>query len=95
MVGDAVKQAKAEFDEVNAHSFQYQELKREADADKNLYEELVRKIKEASINAGFQNSSIRIAIERGRHWLPFSPTRHSMFCSRFCSRHSWESAPRS
>jgi len=33
----------------------------EADADKTLYEELVRKIKEAGINAGFQNSAIRIA----------------------------------
>jgi capsular exopolysaccharide synthesis family protein len=36
-------------------------VKREADADRGLYEELVRKIKEAGINAGFQNSSIRIA----------------------------------
>ena len=61
MVKDAVGAAKAEFDRMNARSFDYQALKREADADKNLYEELVRKIKEAGINAGFQNSSIRIA----------------------------------
>jgi len=61
MVEKAVQEAKAEFDQVNARSFEYQDLKREAEADKNLYEELVRKIKEASINAGFQNSSIRIA----------------------------------
>ncbi len=52
---------KAEFDRVNSRSFEYQALKREADADKSLYEELVRKIKEAGINAGFQNSTIRIA----------------------------------
>jgi polysaccharide biosynthesis transport protein len=57
----AVADAKADFDHVNARSFEYQALKREADADKNLYEELVRKIKEAGINAGFQNSAIRIA----------------------------------
>jgi succinoglycan biosynthesis transport protein ExoP len=61
MVGEAVAAAKAEFDRVNARSFEYQALKREAEADKNLYEELVRKIKEAGINAGFQNSAIRIA----------------------------------
>jgi len=61
MVGDAVKVAKAEFDRMNARSFEYQAVKREADADKTLYEELVRKIREAGINAGFQNGSIRIA----------------------------------
>jgi len=61
MVGDAVRVAKAEFDRMNARSFDYQAVKREADADKNLYEELVRKIREAGINAGFQNGSIRIA----------------------------------
>jgi len=61
MLQKAVAETKAEFDRLNARSFEYQSLKREADADKSLYEELVRKIKEAGINAGFQNSSIRIA----------------------------------
>jgi polysaccharide biosynthesis transport protein len=61
MLQKAVAGTKAEFDRLNAHSFDYQALKREAEADKTLYEELVRKIKEAGINAGFQNSSIRIA----------------------------------
>jgi len=61
MVRDAVTAAKAEFDRMNARSFEYQAVKREADADKNLYEQLVRKIREAGINAGFQNGSIRIA----------------------------------
>ena len=37
-------------------SFEYQTLKREAEGDKKLYEELIRKIKEAGINASFQNS---------------------------------------
>ncbi len=61
MLRKAVAETKAEFDHVNARSFEYQALKREAEADKSLYEELVRKIKEASINSGFQNSAIRIA----------------------------------
>jgi len=61
MSKQAVADAKAEFDGMNARSFEYQAVKREADADKKLYEELVRKIKEAGINAGFQNSAIRIA----------------------------------
>ena len=62
---NAVKDTKAEFDRLNARSFEYQTLKREADGDKKLYEELVRKIKEAGINASFQNSSIRVADPRG------------------------------
>jgi len=61
MLRQAVAETKADFDRLNARSFEYQSLKREADADKSLYEELVRKIKEAGINAGFQNSAIRIA----------------------------------
>jgi capsular exopolysaccharide synthesis family protein len=61
MLQTAVSETKAEFDRINSRSFEYQARKREADADKTLYEELVRKIKEAGINAGFQNSSIRIA----------------------------------
>src|ERR1035441_6615746 len=61
MLHKAVADTKAEFDSLNAHSFEYQSLKREAEADKTLYEELVRKIKEAGINAGFQNSAISIA----------------------------------
>lgn len=61
MLRKAVAETKAEFDSLNARSFEYQSLKREAEADKSLYEELVRKIREASINSGFQNSAIRIA----------------------------------
>jgi capsular exopolysaccharide synthesis family protein len=57
----AVAATKAEWDSINANSFQYQQLKREADADKALYDELIRKIREANINAGFQNNNIRIA----------------------------------
>ncbi|MCS7026094.1 MAG: polysaccharide biosynthesis tyrosine autokinase [Bryobacteraceae bacterium] len=61
MIQKALQETKAEFDRLNARSFEYQALKREAEADKKLYEELVRKIKEAGINASFQNSAIRIA----------------------------------
>jgi capsular exopolysaccharide synthesis family protein len=61
MLERQVKEAKGELDRLNARSFEYQNLRREAEADKKLYEELVRKIREAGINSSFQNSSIRIA----------------------------------
>ena len=61
MLQAAVNETKAEWDRNNARSFEYQQLKQEADTDKALYEELIKKIKEADINAGFQNNNIRIA----------------------------------
>jgi polysaccharide biosynthesis transport protein len=73
MTGEAAAQAKTEFDRVNARSFEYQAAKREAEADKTLYAELVRKIKEAGINAGFQNSAIRIADAARPALHPVSP----------------------
>ncbi|MES1261526.1 MAG: GNVR domain-containing protein, partial [Acidobacteriota bacterium] len=58
---EAVLETKREFDQLNSKSVLYKALKRDADADKALYDELTRKIKEAGINAGFQGSSIRLA----------------------------------
>lgn len=61
MLQKAVTDTKAEWDSLNSRSFEYQQLKREADADKTLYDELVKKIREADINVGFQNNNISIA----------------------------------
>ncbi len=57
----AVDAAKAELDGLNGKAFEYTNKKRDADADRKLYDELNRKIQEAGINAGFQDSSIRLA----------------------------------
>ena len=59
----AVNENKSQFDKLNAKSLQYKNLKRDADADKALYDELNKRIKEAGINAGFQSNGIRIADE--------------------------------
>ncbi len=61
MLQKAVAETKAEFDQLNSRSFDYQRLKRDADADKALYSDLEKRIKEATINSGFQSSAIRIA----------------------------------
>ena len=61
MLKQAVADVKTEFDRINARSFEYKAVKQEADADKGLYNELVRKIKEAGINSSFQNSSVRLS----------------------------------
>lgn len=69
----AVAETKAEFDKINARSFEYRQIKREAEADKTLYDELVRRIKEAGINASFQNSSIRLADAARPPYRPVFP----------------------
>ncbi len=76
MLQKAVAQTKAEYDELNTRSFQYQQLKRDADADKALYSDLERRISEAGINAGFQNTAIRIADEARPPDAPVFPRRN-------------------
>jgi polysaccharide biosynthesis transport protein len=61
MIQRVLIDTKAEWDRLNSRSFEYQQLKQEADADKVLYDELIKKIREAEINAGFRNNNIRIA----------------------------------
>jgi capsular exopolysaccharide synthesis family protein len=61
LLKQTLDETKAESDNLNGKKLEYANLKRDADADRALYEELTRKIKEAGINAGFQNSSIRLA----------------------------------
>lgn len=61
MLEKTVTDTKAEWDSLNSRSFQYRQFKQEADADKALYDELVKKIQEADINAGFQDNNISIA----------------------------------
>lgn len=57
----AVDEAKTDLDALNGKALEYANLKRDADADRKLYDDLNRKIQEAGINAGFQDSSIRLA----------------------------------
>jgi capsular exopolysaccharide synthesis family protein len=72
MLQKTVADTKAEWDHLNSRSFEYQQLKREADADKALYDELIKKIRESDINAGFQNNNISIAD-------PARPPLHPVF----------------
>ena len=73
MLQKGVAETKAEYDKLNLRSFEYQRAKREAEADKALYDELVRKIREAGINAGFQNNTVRIADTARPAWKQVFP----------------------
>jgi capsular exopolysaccharide synthesis family protein len=73
MLQKAVTETKSEWDNLNSRSFEYQQLKQEANADRTLYDELIRKIREADINAGFQNNNIRVADLARPSIKPVSP----------------------
>lgn len=73
LLARAVAQTKSEFDALNARRFEYQALKREAEADKKLYDELARRIQEAGINSSFQSSPARIADRARPADLPAVP----------------------
>jgi capsular exopolysaccharide synthesis family protein len=73
MLKNKVEDLKAQVDSLNTRSTQYQARIREADADRKLYEELMQKIKEAAINSGFDNNSIRIADPAQAESSPVSP----------------------
>jgi capsular exopolysaccharide synthesis family protein len=70
-----VEQTKADWDSINSRSFQYNQLKQEATADKGLYDQLITKIHEANINAGFQSNDIRIADIARPPLSPVSPNK--------------------
>jgi len=61
ILGDALTAEKAQFDRLNAGSVQYQALREAAEGDRKLYDELERRVKEATINSGFRNSAVKIA----------------------------------
>ena len=75
MLRDALAAAKGEADKLTSSSLQYAQLKRDAEANKTLYNELFQKIKEAGINSGFQNSAIRIADEARPDFSPVFPKK--------------------
>ncbi len=75
MIQSAVNETKTEFDRLNSRSFDYLKLKRDADADKALYSDLEKRIKEATINSGFQSNAIRIADPARPPAMPILPRK--------------------
>ncbi len=65
-------QQKAEANLMSEKMIEYNILKREADANKSLYEGLLTKLKEASISEGLKSSNIRIVDPA---MIPSSPAR--------------------
>ena len=60
-LAEAVDKQRLLVDELNESSIQYNILQREVDSNKELYEGLLQRLKEAGVAAGLRSSNIRIA----------------------------------
>jgi len=72
LISQALEKQKTEANDMAERLVQYNILKREADANKQLYEGLLQKLKEAGISAGLRSSNIRIVDPA---MVPSSPSR--------------------
>jgi polysaccharide biosynthesis transport protein len=61
MLSAAVAETKQQVDDLTSQSFDYLQLKHEAEAAERVYEDLFAKIKESGINSELQNNIIRLA----------------------------------
>jgi len=74
LLGQALDKQKAEANQMAERLVQYNILSREAETNKQLYEGLLTKLKEAGISAGLRSSNIRVVDPA---MVPTSPARPS------------------
>jgi polysaccharide biosynthesis transport protein len=74
LLAQALEQQKVEVNKMSERMVQYSILKRDAEADKALYDGLLTKLKEAGISAGLHSSNIRIVDPA---MVPTTPARPS------------------
>jgi polysaccharide biosynthesis transport protein len=61
MLSQAVNETKQQVDDLTSQSFDYLQLKHEAEAAEKVYEDLFAKIKQSGINSELQNNIVRLA----------------------------------
>jgi len=72
LLREAVVAQTREFNDIGEKSIQYNILKREVDTNRQLYEGLLQRLKEAGISAGMKASNIRV-VDQGE--VPLGPIR--------------------
>jgi len=73
LLGQAVGQQTNVFNDVAEKSIQYNILKREVDTNRQLYDGLLQRLKEASVSAGLKASNIRVVDAAETPTRPFKP----------------------
>jgi succinoglycan biosynthesis transport protein ExoP len=84
MLGATLKAARTTADAMGSNSAEYQQLKREAETNRTLYDQLSRKVKEASINGSFHSSTVRIANLARPAISPVFPNKPAIIAGGFC-----------
>jgi capsular exopolysaccharide synthesis family protein len=72
MLRAAMEEQKQQANKLNESAIEYSLLKRDVDTNRQLYEGLLQKLKEASVSAGLKSSNIRV-VDVAR--VPLSPSR--------------------
>jgi capsular exopolysaccharide synthesis family protein len=71
MLRNSLEQQKKEANQLNESAIEYSMLKRDADSNRQLYEGLLQRLKEASVTAGLKSTNIRV-VDTAR--VPRSPS---------------------
>ncbi len=75
LLRDAVNSQTREFNQIAEKSIQYGILKREADTNRQLYDGLLQRMKEAGVSAGLKASNIRVVDEAEPPRRPAKPRK--------------------
>jgi polysaccharide biosynthesis transport protein len=63
LLSSVLQQSKAESDSLKARTYQYEQIKGEADNDKKIYDDLATRTRLAGINQQFQNATVLLAAQ--------------------------------
>jgi capsular exopolysaccharide synthesis family protein len=73
MVRQAFEQQKEDASQLNQNAIEYNLLKRDADSNRQLYDSLTQKLKEAGLSAGLSSTNVHIVDAAGPPPAPFKP----------------------
>jgi polysaccharide biosynthesis transport protein len=75
LLAEALNAQKLEANSFNQNSIQYNILKRQVDTDKQLYDGLLQRMKEAGISAGLRSNNIHVVDEAKPQRIPYKPNK--------------------
>lgn len=73
LVQQAIKQQKDELAAFNSRTIDYNILQRDADTNKRLYNDLLQRVKEANLSAGFRSQQLRVTDPALPSFIPVYP----------------------
>jgi len=75
LLSQALEAQKVQADAFNQNSIQYNIIKRQVETDKQLYDGLLQRMKEAGVSAGLQSNNIHVVDTAQVPRMPYSPNK--------------------